>query len=72
MSIQRFVAPDVITLLLFEHGLIPFDVPYTVEGTVRVYATDAESAKALVDAKSPLEYVEDGELTTHKAKAVAQ
>lgn len=66
------VPDDVATTLMFDHGLLPYDVPWKIEGKKRVYATDAESAKALVDAKSPLEYAEEGSLETFKAEVVAQ
>lgn len=66
------VSPDVITTMMFEHGLRPFDVPYRIEGKVRVYATDAEGAKALVDRQSPLQYAADGTLETFAAEAIVQ
>jgi hypothetical protein len=51
-----------------DHGLTAFDVPYEITGTVRIYATDAASAKAAVDAISPRHYAEDGALETFMPK----
>lgn len=68
--IQRDVGKDAIAVLARKHDMRLFDVPYKIEGVVRVCATDAESAKAAVDAISPRRYAEDGELETFSAKDV--